>query len=76
VSPRSLIVIGIVWFLGAATFAVRFAQTSFAIGWIVKGPISNATSLAGIYFVFVFTIVFLIGWTVPISIGVYRLLRH
>jgi hypothetical protein len=69
-------VIGAVWFLAAAVFDIYVGRTSFAIGWVVKGPASNAASLATIYFIFIFTVILLIGWTVPVGIGIYRLLRH
>ena len=75
-SPRSLVLVGVVWFLAAATVAIYLGRTDFAIGWLVRGPVSRGASIATIYFLFVGTALLLIGWTVPVGIGVYRLLRH
>lgn len=75
-SPRSLLLVGVVWFLGAAGFGIYLSRTSFAIGWVIKGPVSNAASLAAIWLVFICTALLLIGWMIPVGIGLYRLLRH
>jgi CHASE2 domain-containing sensor protein len=74
-NSRRLLIVGIVWFLAAAAFAIYVAQTSFAIGFIVRGPVSNAVSIARICLLFICTAVLLIGWMIPVGIGVYRLLR-
>ena len=75
-SPRSLLTAGAVWFLGAAAFGIYISQTSFTVTWLVKGSASRAASLVAIYFLFIGTALLLIGWMIPVAIGVYRLLRH
>ena len=74
-SARGFLVIGAVWFLAAVAFGIYYGQTSFAIGWVVKDHMSNAVSLTTVYLMFVFTMIFLIGWIVPLGIGIYRILR-
>ena len=75
-SPRALVVVGAAWFLAAVALGVYLSQTSFAIGWIANGSVSRLASLAGIYLVFLLTALLLIGWIIPVGIGVYRLLKH
>ena len=75
-SPRSLLLVGIVWFLAASAFVIYIGATDFAIGWLVTGAVSQAGSIATIYFLFTCTALLLTGWTIPVGIAVYRLLRH
>lgn len=75
-SLRCLFLVGAVWFVTAAAFVIYIAQTDFAIGWLVGGMVSNAASVATVYFLFTCTALLLTGWTIPVGIGMYRLLRR
>ena len=75
-SSRGLLVIGAVWFIAAAVLTIYLGQTDFAITWITPTRASRVGSSAVIYLMFISTALLLIGWIVPLGVGIYRLLKH
>ncbi len=73
---KTLLLVGVAWFLAATAFEIYLGRTDFAIGWLAKGPVSTASSVAGIYLLIISAVILLIGWTIPVGIGLYRLVRR
>jgi hypothetical protein len=72
-SARTLLTIGIVWF-GAVVLWMRFGPESFGYYWPAKG-ISRTLSVAAVYLLGLLYQLFVVGWVVPIGLGVYRLVK-
>jgi hypothetical protein len=71
-STRNLIVIGSVWF-GMVAVWLFFGQTSVSVSWLGKGTTGKIFGTALIYAVVVAYMLFIIGWVLPIGVGIYRL---
>jgi hypothetical protein len=74
-TPRRLIAIGLAWFVAVVLFA-RFLDRDFAYGFVAPSGLKVAVLIAGTYLLMFLYLVFLIGWLVPLGLGVYRLMRH
>lgn len=75
-SPRALFVIGTVWFMAATALVMRFARTDSAFGFVIPDPVSHPTSFFAVCLIIISTLFLLVGWVIPVAVGVYRLLRH
>jgi len=74
VSPRNLILIGIVW-LGAVALWLLFGPQSFGYYWRANGTLKRTALIAGIYVIGLLHQVFILGWLVPTGLGLYRILK-
>jgi hypothetical protein len=73
--PRGLMVIGLVWHV-AVVLWLRFFDKGFSYVWMAPSPDKQAALIAGLNFLMFTHLIFLVGWLVPLGIGVYRLIRH
>jgi hypothetical protein len=72
-SPKSLLVIGSIWFATAALWLL-WGRTSVSIHWLGKGTAAKVAGTAVIYALIFFYVLFLVGWMVPIGFGIARLI--
>jgi hypothetical protein len=71
-TARKLVVLGSVWF-GMVGVWLFFGRTSVSVSWLGKGTTGKIFGTALIYAVSVVYILFLIGWVLPVGVGIYRL---
>lgn len=75
-SPKSLLVIGSIWFTVAALWLL-LGRTSVSIEWLGRGTAAKVAGTAVIYLLGFSYALFLIGWVVPIGLAIARLVsRH
>jgi len=74
-TSKTLITVGLTWLVAVAIW-VWFGDESFSYVWVAKNSFKQAALIGGIYLLTLLYLVFLIGWLVPIGLGVYRLARH
>ena len=74
-TPKGLIAIGLAWFV-AVVLWVRFFDKEFSYVWMAPSPTKQAALIAGLYLLMAVHLIFLAGWLVPLSFGIYRLIRH
>jgi hypothetical protein len=74
-TPKKLIAIGLAWFV-AVVLCARFLDRDFAYGFVAPSAFKAVVLIASAYLFMTVYGVFLIGWLVPLGLGVYRLLRH
>ena len=71
-TARNLVVLGSFWFemVGVWLF---FGRTSVSVSWLGKGTTGKIFGTTLIYAVAVAYILILIGWVLPVGVGIYRL---
>ncbi len=71
-TAKALLVIGLIWFVAAAAW-LRFSP-GFSFVWMLpKGGLKQAAVGGAIYLALISYTFLLIGWVVPLLLGVYRL---
>jgi hypothetical protein len=74
-TSKALITIGLAWLLAVAIW-IGFGDRSFGYVWVAENSFKRAALIGGIYLFTLLYMAFLIGWLVPLGLGVYRLVRH
>lgn len=73
-SPKSLITLGIAW-LAAVALWLKFGPQSFFYSWRANGTLKRTALIAATYIFGLVYQLFIIGWLVPIGLGIYRLAK-
>ena len=74
-TPKGLIAVGLTWLLLVVVWACFF-DGSFAYGMFAQSAFQRKLLVISGFFAMYVYIAFLIGWIVPLGLGIYRLVRH
>jgi hypothetical protein len=74
-TAKGLIAAGLAWLVAVAAW-VRFGDRSFSYVWTANNPFKQAALIVGIRLFTILYLGFLIGWLMPLGLGIYRFVRH
>jgi hypothetical protein len=74
-TAKGLIAIGLAWFV-AVVLWLRFFDKGFSHLWMAPTLAKQAALIAAFYLLTLAYLLFLVGWLLPLGLGIYRLLRY
>jgi hypothetical protein len=75
-SAKGFVLFGIVWLALACLVFFFVLKRDFAFGFVGMGPRGMAAFPAFTYVLVFVSWVILLGWTVPLAYGAYRIFKH